>query len=61
MDNKNPFAGIKFHEIEVNKQFLSQAEINKIWQKEFKIERLELVLGCIYLLCVHGTGVYRRI
>ena len=25
---KNPFAGIKFHEVEVNKQFLSQAEIN---------------------------------
>lgn len=43
MDNKNPFAGIKFHEVEVNKQFLSQTEINKIWQKEFKIERLELV------------------
>ena len=40
---KNPFAGIKFHEVEVNKQFLSQTEINKIWQKEFKIERLELV------------------
>ena len=40
---KNPFAGIKFHEVEVNKQFLSQAEINRIWQKEFKIERLELV------------------
>ena len=29
--------------MEVNKQFLSQTEINKIWQKEFKIERLELV------------------
>ena len=27
---KNPFAGIKFHEIEVNKQFLTQAEINRI-------------------------------
>ena len=40
---KNPFAGIKFHEVEVNKQFLSQTEINKIWQKEFKIERLEQV------------------
>ena len=40
---KNPFAGIKFHEVEVNKQFLSQAEINRIWQKEFRIERLELV------------------
>ena len=28
---KNPFAGIKFHEVEVNKQFLSQAEINRVY------------------------------
>lgn len=50
MDNKNPFAGIKFHEVEVNKQFLSQAEINKIWQKEFKIKRLELVRD-VFIFC----------
>ena len=49
---KNPFAGIKFHEVEVNKQFLSQAEINKIWQKEFKIERLELVRD-VFIFCVY--------
>ena len=52
---KNPFAGIKFHEMEVNKQFLSQAEINKIWQKEFKIERLELVRD-VFIFCVY-TGL----
>ena len=47
---KNPFAGIKFHEVEVNKQFLSQAEINRIWQKEFRIERLELVRD-VFIFC----------
>lgn len=52
---KNPFAGIKSHEMEVNKQFLSQAEINKIWQKEFKIERLELVRD-VFIFCVY-TGL----
>ena len=52
---KNPFVGIKFHEVEVNKQFLSQAEINKIWQKEFKIERLELVRD-VFIFCVY-TGL----
>ena len=52
---KNPFAGIKFHEVEVNKQFLSQAEINRIWQKEFKIERLELVRD-VFIFCVY-TGL----
>ena len=49
---KNPFAGIKFHEVEVNKQFLSQAEINRIWQKEFRIERLELVRD-VFIFCVY--------
>ena len=52
---KPPFAGIKFHEVEVNKQFLSQAEINRIWQKEFKIERLELVRD-VFIFCVY-TGL----
>jgi site-specific recombinase XerD len=40
---KNPFAGIKFHEIEVNREFLTQTELNKIIAKEFEIERLALV------------------
>ena len=52
---KNPFAGIKFHEVEVNKQFLSQAEINRIWQKEFRIERLELVRDVFTRGHVRGT------
>jgi len=40
---KNPFAGIKFHEVEVNREFLTQTELNKIMVKEFEIERLVLV------------------
>lgn len=40
---KKPFAGIKFHEVEVNKEILTQAELNKIMAKEFEVERLALV------------------
>ena len=53
---KNPFAGIKFHEVEVNKQFLTQTEINKIWQKEFSIERLELVRDVFIFQCFTGLA-----
>ena len=52
---RKKITGIKFHEVEVNKQFLSQTEINKIWQKEFKIERLELVRD-VFIFCVY-TGL----
>lgn len=52
---KSPFARIKFHKVEVNKQFLSQAEINRIWQKVFRIERLELVRD-VFIFCVY-TGL----
>lgn len=47
---KNPFTGIKFHEVEVNKQLL-----NRIWQKEFKIEWLELVRD-VFIFCIY-TGL----
>jgi hypothetical protein len=40
---QNPFAGIKFHEVEVNKEILTQAELNKIMAKKIEIERLALV------------------
>jgi site-specific recombinase XerD len=40
---KNPFASIKFHEVEVNKEFLTQEEIETLMQKTFSIERLALV------------------
>lgn len=40
---RNPFAGIKFHEMPVNKEFLTMEEITRLTQKEFSIHRLELV------------------
>ncbi|MDD4411964.1 MAG: site-specific integrase [Bacilli bacterium] len=40
---RNPFAGIKFHEVPVNKEFLTMEEITRITQKEFSVHRLELV------------------
>ena len=53
--SKNPFAGIKFHEAEVNKEFLTQAELNKIINRDFEIGRLELVRD-IFIFCVY-TGL----
>ncbi|GHV51683.1 tyrosine recombinase [Bacteroidia bacterium] len=52
---KNPFAGIKFHEVEVNKEFLTQIELNKLIEKDFKIQRLELVRD-IFVFCAF-TGL----
>jgi len=52
---KNPFAGIKFHEVEVNKEFLTQAELTRIIKKEFEIERLGLVRDA-FIFCAF-TGL----
>lgn len=41
--SRNPFVGIKFHEVPVNKEFLTMEEVTRITQKEFAILRLELV------------------
>ncbi len=41
--SRNPFAGIKFHEVPVNKEFLTQDEIAVLIQKDFYIEKLNLV------------------
>ena len=40
--SKNPFAGIKFHEVQVNKELLSMDEIALMMKKEFQIERLNI-------------------
>ena len=40
---KNPFAGIKFHEKEVVCEFLTMDELMIIYQKEFALPRLALV------------------
>ena len=52
---RNPFAGIKFHEVPVNKEFLTMDEINRLAEKEFKIHRLELVRD-VFLFCIY-TGL----
>lgn len=41
--DKNPFAGIKFHEKEVVREFLTMDELMTIYQKEFAVPRLALV------------------
>ena len=41
--HRNPFAGIKFHEQVINKDFLSQDEVTKLIQTDFGIEKLNLV------------------
>ncbi len=54
--SKNPFAGIKFHEVEVIKDILTQAELNKILAKEFEIERLTLVRDIFIFQCYTGLA-----
>ena len=48
---RNPFAGIKFHEQKVEKEFLIQEEIGLLMQKDFTIERLVLVRD-IFVFCI---------
>ena len=43
--DKNPFAGIKFHEKEVVREFLTMDELMTIYQKEFAVPRLALARG----------------
>ncbi|MCR9012147.1 site-specific integrase [Gabonibacter chumensis] len=40
---KNPFAGIKFQEKEVVREFLTMDELISIYQKDFDLERIALV------------------
>jgi len=54
--NKNPFAGIKFHEVEVIKDILTQTELNKIMVKEFEIERLALIRDIFIFQCYTGLA-----
>jgi site-specific recombinase XerD len=53
---KNPFTGIKFHEIEVNKEFLTMEELNAIAAKEFHIQRLEIVRDIFLFCCMTGLA-----
>ena len=46
----DPFANMKFHLDDVDMDFLNEKELNALMEKEFKIERLQLVKD-IYLFC----------
>ncbi len=49
--SRNPFAGIKFHEQKVVKEFLTQQEIARLVQRDFESERLDLVRD-IFVFCI---------
>jgi len=53
---KNPFAGIKFREQEVHKEFLTWEEINAIHTKEFEIPRLDLIRDIFIFCCWSGLA-----
>ena len=46
----DPFSNIKFHLDDVDMDFLNEQELNALMEKEFKIERLQVVKD-IYLFC----------
>jgi site-specific recombinase XerD len=52
----NPFAGIKFHEVTVNKEFLTMDEINVIAAKNFHLPRLENVRDIFLFCCFTGLA-----
>lgn len=52
---KDPFVGIQFKHDKIDVDFLSQAELDRIRDKEFSIKRLEVVRD-IFLFCTY-TGL----
>ena len=52
----NPFAGIKFSEKKVVKDFLTIEEVNTIRTKEFGIERLNMVRDIFIFCCYTGLA-----
>lgn len=53
---KNPFGNIRFHEKEVNKEFLTKEELETLRVKEFEIPRLELVRDVFLVQCWTGLA-----
>lgn len=53
---KNPFGNIRFHEKEVNKEFLTKEELETLRTKEFDIPRLELVRDVFLVQCWTGLA-----
>ncbi len=52
----NPFAGIKFSEKKVVKDFLTIEEVNTIRTKEFGVERLNMVRDIFIFCCYTGLA-----
>lgn len=53
---KNPFGNIRFHEKEVNKEFLTKEELETLRTKTFEIPRLELVRDVFLVQCFTGLA-----
>ena len=52
---KNPFMGIRFKIVEVYKDFLTEKELDLIWEKDFEIPRINAIKD-IFLFCCY-TGL----
>ena len=53
---KNPFGNVRFHEREVNKEFLTKEELERLRTKTFDIPRLELVRDVFLVQCWTGLA-----
>lgn len=53
---KNPFAGIKFKEENVTKEFLEKEELEVLINREFELERLNLVKDVFLFCCFTGLA-----
>ena len=54
--DKSPFSTIKYSLEKVTPTFLTEAEINKIWQKEISIKRIEQVRDIYIFNCMTGLA-----
>lgn len=52
----DPFANFRFHTEKVNREILSQEEIDKIYKKEFSTERLNQVKDIFIFQCYTGLA-----
>lgn len=57
MDREESFAGIKFHEKEVVREFLTMDELMTIYQKEFSLPRLALVRDVFIFAAFTGLAL----
>jgi len=52
----DPFANFKFHTQKVNREILTQEEIDKIYKKKFSTERLEQIKDVFIFQCYTGLA-----